>query len=311
MENTSSTQIVTLNTNNTVVIERTPSLTDDEISTQLAQQVLYSTAKEAAISLAFTGITCLFVATTGGVVLLLTATIAIILFNAAIRSGAAYSTYQLHLMPAGPLDEQDTIAKESFKTFLKFASYICPLSFSIIDSTTRDLITHEAGHLIAAELLCQNPKAYITVDPFVGGATYFNSSKLSGLGQFFGAKNSDLIISAAGTGLSFAFAIFNLIAAHQLSESRPEASRYLLGMSLSSIANSIFYAASAYLSSFNTMSGHDFVHLAKLGVNPLVAIAAMIAIPLLVKCSLFAIDQLKDLYHQRQEQSQPLTLLPA
>ena len=267
---------------------------DDEIlKSQLLKQVAVTTFKESAISLTFAAVTCFFVTTPGGVCLLVGATITMLAINALARSAAANAAYQLHLLEKEPNDEDIEIDKQNYRLILKFFSYFCGTSFSMIDLTTRDLLTHEMGHLVAAEMLYQNARAQITVDPFIGGATSFYASKLSQLGQMLGAKNCQRIVSVAGAGASFFFAMINLIASHELSESHPEMSKYLLVMALMSIFQSITYAATCFLSSYQSMAGHDFANLWSLGVHPLAAIATMIVLPIAVKTALFAFDYLK------------------
>jgi hypothetical protein len=259
---------------------------NQELFNKLVKNVAIESLQEFAVSLALTGITCFFVATPGGIAILLATTVTIVAINALIRSGAAYCAYryeqldQLHSEDA----EQE---KEAYRFVIKAAEYLCPLSFSILDSTTRDVLIHEGGHALAATLLFKGANPSITINPLEGGVTRYYQRGLTSLGEMLGTQKADFIISAAGTAASLGYSLLNIILADRLAESHPQLSKYLLVMGITSILNSIIYAASALFTAF---PGHDFAALWRGGLHPVASIAMMVLLPLIVKGILFAID---------------------
>lgn len=261
---------------------------------QLIKEVAFASLKELAVSLAFAGVACCFVPTPLSVAMLLTSSIAIVLFNTCIRAASAGLAYRLFLLNDNHSVEAMN-EKHTLSTIIKFTNFLCPMSFSILDLATRDTLTHEAGHALAALALYKNPRPSITIEPFVGGVTKFFPSQLNELGAKLGSKASEVIVAGAGPGLSLIFSIAGLVLGHSLRKKHPEINRYLVAMAITSIANHVIYALSAFwVSAAN--GGHDFLRLWANGIHPAVGIVCMVALPILVKSGMFLTEFLWEKY---------------
>lgn len=235
----------------------------------LHSQVAVSNLKELVVSLALAGATIPFVATGIGQIALLATAITTAGFNALVR------TCELDI------DSNSNLPKTA-KTGMRYAR---AATFSILDGTTRDVLTHEMGHALAAKALFIGANPKVTIFPLTGGVTHWAPWKgLTSLGQYFGASQSRLIVSAAGAGFALLFSLGFLIAAHGTTTSNPETSTYLFTSAIMSIAGHFTYAISALAGSGS--SGHDFIALAKGGIHPLVAAAFIVAVPLALQLGL-------------------------
>lgn len=259
----------------------------DQVYNTLVSSVGSATIRELAITLAITGLTCLFVATTAGVVVLLASAITIVALNAIFRSIGAYASYRLFTLQ----NDQSPQAAESrafYTSCRDFMQFLAPFTFSNLHLTTGDVLVHEGGHALAATALYKGAEAEITVFPWTGGVTEYYPQELTALGEWVGRENAELITSAAGSGCALLFSTTYLLIAGQIADSHPELARYLEMMGFMSILRHVIYALSALAIQ---KEGHDFAALAAGGIHPLVAVAFLVLIPLVAKCILYGINQ--------------------
>ena len=167
---------------------------------------------------------------------------------------------------------------EEFKNLCRLESV---LVFSLMDLITRDLLTHELGHAIAAQQCFFEASPRITITPFVGGITRYTKSGLTGLGKMLGKERVSLLIAAAGPMASFATSLSMIALAHFKKKENPELSEKLEAAAIVSITSHILYAFSALQGRKD--NGHDFARLAQGGYHPLALIVSMAAIPILMK----------------------------
>lgn len=260
---------------------------------QLIKEVAKRTLIELTISLAFTAAACIFVATPVGMATLLICAVAAVALNIILRSASAYCMYRItQLQYSDSVNAQ--IKKANFYTVLNFLRYLTPGIFSsMVDAHTRDLIFHEGGHALAANLLIKNPNSRITIKPLEGGQTAYRLGPLTKLGEFFGRNNSKLIIAAAGPAVSVVTATIGLGASLAIRKSNPEMSRYLKVIAADSIAQQAFYALSA-LWAPATQKGHDFLQLMAGGIHPIAAVVSIVALPIIVRVGFFIFDKVKE-----------------
>lgn len=252
----------------------------------IIKDIAISSLKEFTITLAFTGITCIFVASSAIPTLLLI-TIGTIVLNTVIRSITGYIAYELHQAKKLNSDQED-IQKLQF--WCALLQYLCPISFSLLDATTRSILVHEAGHAFTVHLLYQNARTKIEIFPLKGGVTWYWAGPLSKVGEFFGQKYCHLIFSAAGPAAAIFIATIDLGLSHYFKQEHPELHRYFLCAAISSIAQHILYALSALLAK-NPRSEHDFIQLWKLGgIHPLLSVICIVALPIIVKSILFYLE---------------------
>lgn len=240
----------------------------------LAKKVALASLKELAISLSFTAIACAFVPTPVTAIVLAITAVAIAVFNTLIRIAQAYCTYKQH-QKNNPV----------YKKVAKVLQFLCPLSFGVLDVTTRQVLAHEAGHAIAASIVYNNARPRIQLKPFEGGVTRYYPQELSAAGTAIGANASRMVVAAAGPFFGIALATADLVLAHKIRKSHPMLRKYLIISAIMNIGQHIFYALSSFWTATNT-SGHDFLKLASGGFHPAAAVATMIAIPLIIKGSL-------------------------
>lgn len=249
------------------------------------KKIACKSLNELATSLLFTGITCFFVASPA-LPGLLVITISVIAFNAIVRSLEALFIYELEHREK--IENNEWVIR-SLKFCNAILPFLSPMSFTLLDETTRGILIHEAGHAIAATAVYENANVTVQVSPLSGGVTHFQTSTLTEFGHWLGRENSRILVSAAGPALGVFSASIHIGLSHYLKDSHPELSRYFLVTGISSIAHLAFYALSALGS--NLSKGHDFGFLYQTAnIHPIFAAITIIAIPMLVKGSLALID---------------------
>lgn len=261
---------------------------------ELVTAVAYATLKEFVVSMAFTAISLFFVASAASGALLITGAFLIVIFNAAVRGIAAKAKYEAFLLKDLPAGDSVRLDAEKFAARMETAvDHICPITFATIDSNTRDLVTHEAGHALATYAVYKNPMPSITIQatqPFsAGGVTRFYPGQLTGFGEKIGRTNASSLVAAAGPAMSLTFSCVNLVVAHKIKDSHPRLSLYFLAAAITSIAQHVLYALSALWMTGGDL-GHDFIRLWAGGVHPIISAITLIAIPLLVKGALLLYD---------------------
>jgi hypothetical protein len=118
------------------------------------------------------------------------------------------------------------------------------LLFGIMDLINRSVLTHEAGHVIGASMVYQNPSPKITLFPPLDGSTTYNQIGPTGLGKALGVDGSHALISAAGPGTEILYNVLGLTAAQVVPDDYPEIKSCLRFAMILSILRSAFYALS-------------------------------------------------------------------
>lgn len=247
------------------------SLRDNEDKNEKIKKIALDSLKELAISLCFTSVTCLFVATSA-IPTMLAIAVGTVALNTILRFSRFYMEVKLCHKPLNPESQELIISALFLKRLVPF------ILFSLLDLATRQLLTHEAGHGFAALALFQNAKPSIEILPF-SGVTKMSLQALSPLGTFFGRRNSELLVSAAGPLAGTLLTMCDLSVAHVVKDSNPELNTQLKMNAILNIVSHAFYAISAF---WDRQSGHDFVHLWKIGqIHPIASVVCIIAIPIL------------------------------
>lgn len=253
---------------------------------KIVQNVAMSSLKEFAIAMAFAAITCTFVATPAGASVLVITALAVVAFNTLARTLGGGCTYALH-----HIDNKNSFRYRFCKSTETVCNYLAPISFSILDSTTRDVVIHEAGHAAAASLLYKGAKPQITVMPLQGGMTSYWVNGLTKIGRFFGEKGSRLIVAGAGPAAAVLADTIQIGVAHVVKKSHPTLSRYLKITAIFSLIGHTLYAFSAFTAT--KIVGHDFAVLWAGGIHPMVSIVTMVGLPIIVKLGLCAYDHIR------------------
>lgn len=273
----------------------------------LIKTIVKKTLIELAVSLAIAGVTCFFIATPIGMATVFIAAIATVALNIIFRSIGALAEYKIQQLQKKN-DPRDQSTLKNYKFVKRITNYLAPITFAVgLDMHTRDVVLHESGHALAANLLIKNPKTKISVQPLNGGQTTWRLGSLTKLGEFFGRTNAKLIVAAAGPALSVCTSIASICASIGLRKSQPELSRYLRIAAIVSIAQHAFYALSAlWASPIN--NGHDFLRLWAGGVHPIVSVISIVAIPILVGAGFFIYEQVKKRREQKTHQFATVSL---
>lgn len=264
-----------------------PKVSEWRIGLKIVQDVAMASLKEFAIALTFAAITCTFVATPAGASLLIITALAVVALNTIIRAQGGVFTYLVHR-----IQDKKSLGYKFCSASLTVCNYLAPISFSVLDSTTRDVVIHEGGHALAASALYKNANPQITVMPLQGGVTSFWINGLTKVGKFFGEKGSRLIVAGAGPAAAVLADSIQIGVAHVIKKTHPTMSRYLKVTAIFSLFGHVMYALSA-LSTKQQMPGHDFVALWMGGIHPVASIVAMVALPLIVKLGLCAYDHIR------------------
>lgn len=306
---TIKTEQTTLN-NPQIVASVVPVSEVEQINHQISS-VAKRSLLELGIGCVCAGITSIFVTTGIGIAILFASVVATVLFNTILRSVPIYLQMELfQLKNTQGLSEKDkqriSILEDRLKMSKIVVEIFCPIVYTQIDTTTRSLLTHEAGHALAALAFYKNANPKISIYPgsiwtpfwtFTGDTSWNGSnSSLTTLGKLVGRNAANLICVAAGTGLAIISSISGLIIARKCEESHPELSRYCLVSSISTIAQHILYALSVFWES-HPRSIHDFMQLWAGGIHPVLA-AFTISLPLIVRGCLFLSDQPLSFNHQ-------------
>jgi len=270
-------------------------LENGDLRKALIKEVAIKTLKELGVCLACAGVTLLFVSSISVGQGLLVAAVSIVAFNMIVRLVQAACIYGSHQFRKEENGENKAKILDAISRALNF---ICPLNFSQFYEGTASTLVHEVGHATAASLLFKNSHPRIQVFPFQGGVTKYMPQELSTIGKHVGLKNAFLITAAAGAGFTVLSSIAMIASAHFLKKNHPETARYLHMCAAFAIFNECLYALSSF---FMSSPGHDFAALRMIGgINPLTCVATMIAVPLLVKTALFAIDFIRNKINQSQ-----------
>ncbi len=225
--------------------------------------------EELAVIALFTCATLLFVPTIQGVITLATLAISVFAINTLLRMISGFFQYR------AVCAFQD--GKNDASSFLNFLS---AFSFSKLDSTTRNVLTHELGHAGASYLFYDDPQPRINIYPLEGGATNFYIDQLTPLGRLIGPKASEILTTMAGPLAAVGCATVALAYARTLGDDQGVLKMYLIISAITSIAEHILYAISAFWTPSKHVS-HDFRALWNHGIHPIFCIFTMAIAPLL------------------------------
>jgi hypothetical protein len=244
---------------------------------KLTNQVVRDSFTELGVVFAYTGFSCLFVASLSGVTTLLIASTCVVALNALFR--------YIKLLNVPTLDKKD---QPSEKTFI----YRClGWNFAFLDSATRDVLVHEFGHAACSTLLYKNSSLSITLLPFLGGVTSYTPEALRSLGKLVGENAAGILVSLAGPLATLLFTSTALIISHLIKENHPQLHEYMNTSILLSVVQQLLYALSALETSGEELS-HDFVYLWAIGgIHPLLCAAFICLIPLVIKMVLRQIER--------------------
>lgn len=195
-------------------------------------------------------------------------------------TAAATTLFSVTLACAG-IESILIIASRIFqgKNVKAFLERFAVLIFSSSTSNIRNLI-HESGHFVAAKMLFKGfPK--IRLIPFHGGYTQFSSKTLTHFGSFLGYRRSIFALTIAGSAIQALAASVCLAVGLVERPSHPTLSLYLVGLSLTAFYSIADYASSALTTTSQDLA-HDFIRLKTLGLHPAVALAAIVAVPVIL-----------------------------
>jgi len=161
------------------------------------------------------------------------------------------------------------------------ANWTTALNIAIGSLFNPQILTHEAGHFLAYQALLDKSNPTICLDSFAGGFTKILVSKPSALGHKVGAHRIQAIGAAAGPALSLASSAVQLKIGLKIYGRSPELARVLICASLINFLYHAQYALSALWTNPRNLC-HDFVMLSTIGLHPLLATIAILAIPLLI-----------------------------
>lgn len=163
------------------------------------------------------------------------------------------------------------------------------LVFGMMDMMTRDLLTHEMGHAVAAKTFFTDANPTITVFPFSGGVTRYYKSGITPLGKALGKNNVSLIITAAGPLASQVTGLALITIAHVRRKENPELSEMLNTAAAMTVISHSVYASEALFKTYG--DAHDFARLSRGGFHPLPVIVGMVATPMLLKIGLNSLEE--------------------
>ena len=169
--------------------------------------------------------------------------------------------------------------KDTWGDFI--CNYLCMMNFGYLTAVHLQTCLHECGHALAAQLLFQNARPQITVQPFAGGSTSFSTRNLTSWGQKIGKTGALCFATAMGPGTALAVSAAVVMTGYVAKSKFPELGQYLVGVGRGDFWGGAWYAFSALDPEVNTHA-HDFHYLSDHGIPPLVAAIGILAIPLVL-----------------------------
>jgi len=195
----------------------------------------------------------------------------------------------------------------------KFCQYAAPFAIAFSSYSSLSTLIHETGHVLAAKslyVLTSGPTVQITQTMVsLNGLTSITWSGLTSIGNALGALNSSRILNAAGAAMVVFTSVFQLGIANSLKSKFETAAWYLRALAISGIVTTVLYASQVLWKS-PLPASHDFQSLSNQGIGPAVAIATIIAIPLLFQGGLYLYERIRDAHAARNKPAE-LKLTPA
>lgn len=244
-------------------------LTKDELIKKIALPILL----EIGISIAICVVVGCFAATTAGIGLMVSVLVIQCAVSAFFRCVGAFAAHDA--AKKGP-------GHKILAAIAEAMEWTAPLSFVAGSGHNAQILIHEGGHALAASLVYTNARPTVKIIPPLGGWTeYYPHSGLTALGNKLGAKGSEFLVVASGPRTTLCLSAAAYASGLLLRQKHSTLSKYLMTWGAFDFINHIFYAFTAFFTSPANRS-HDFVHLSLLGLHPTIAIARMIAIPVLL-----------------------------
>lgn len=203
----------------------------------------------------------------------------------------------------------------------QICQYVSMMYFLKIDHYTQQNLVHECGHALSAKLLFSQPKIKITLIPYRNGNTETQYYGLNKLGNYFGKDLCKVLVTISGPLLAIFCASVQIMIAQRLKSNSSKqifedkefkkitpgftgaqswfdkinqwipyqefalgrnsiAVEYLEWSALSSLFLHMRYAFQP-LGPSRLSPTHDFAILAAAGIHPVIAMTAIVAIPIL------------------------------
>jgi len=162
------------------------------------------------------------------------------------------------------------------------AEIISPNLFAFLTGSHMHTLVHEIGHALASKIVFKNPRPKITLFPFTGGRTKFETRELTYLGSLLGQPRALAFVASAGPGISLVISSLAMIVGKAVQNRFHKLSLYLIAYGRSDLFAHAAYALSANFSSNFRMS-HDFFLLSKIGVHPSAIAVIFVVIPLFIE----------------------------
>ncbi len=257
---------------------------------QEKKSLIWDIAKRSLVELAvigvMAGVTLFFVANPMTALFIVGCALITFTVNILFRVFLAYIQYRIN-------HSENESEKKFLEKIFKVGQWFAPISFSCFQAQTANVLIHESGHALAANLLFKTKNTTVTVQPWGAGFTSYILKGFTSLGAKLGYAGSDLVVTAAGTGLAVGVSAVALGIGLGVEKMAPETSKYLISSAVINVITHAYYALSALWTSSASL-GHDFVQLALYGIHPAVAVIGIIAIPLIVRTGFAIYEYIKD-----------------
>lgn len=181
---------------------------------------------------------------------------------------------------AGTMAGQDPNCKES-RWIASASAYLCPTFFDYLTAYNGQILLHEAGHAATASLLFKNANPKITMTPYLGGKTTFNTAKLTQFGENLGKSGAMFLVTLMGPACTLLVSTIAIAVGCAVQEKFPELSSYFICTGKRDFHANSFYALSALLSS-PFEKAHDYARLATYGIHPLASALFLLMMPIVI-----------------------------
>lgn len=251
---------------------RAPLLIEPPRVADLIKKIALTCLKELALSLALGLTVACFITTSGGFSLMITAVIVQLTVSLLFHSLGAFASYKV--TQKGP-------NQKPFEWLLWSCEYVTGFNFAVFTGYNTQSLIHETGHALALLSLYKKPHPQIELYPFGGGNTQFYKSSPTPFGRKVGPVATTCIIFASGPAFTLLISSALFAIGFAIIKKYPHLGKYLIAWGIVDFCHNACYAYSAlHTNPWNP--GHDFVHLAILGLHPVTATIGILAIPILI-----------------------------
>ena len=258
-------------------------------STEIVGKVARKCLKELAISMTISAFVVIFVPVSIGTVTILSAVILQFVVSLFFHSLGAFAACRA--AKAGPAVLNQVVAACEWWTGENFAFFT---------GVNAQMLVHEMGHAIATLSLYKNPRPRVELMPFEGGLTTYYKA-LGALGKKIGPVATTIAVTASGPAFTLLVSAIILAVGLAIRAKHPHISKYFISWGVLDFLNHARYAYSTINADpFNL--AHDFAHLSILGINPVVATIAILAIPIVITIGM-------QWWQSRQPKERPLPII--